>query len=412
MSTLSWLEQPIRHCQFNPLHKRLTYLLSSKMAHNLNSMTLPRAFLTELQPGTILIVVTLFLEKDKVEQWYIVDEQYLSRYQLQDAWYSKVKKGVFSKHCTENLADEDGDVCKTCFKEDEPEELSSKSFDVKKEWCFGTPLDVQLLFNEFLNKESLRRAPNREIMCHGKLERLYATYDTLLNIFNKKYMGLLQQEVSDDLLMNYSSLPSVSYATSRLGLTYSFDKAEKSNLTRHILGSFELVEEMTAVDDRRHTTTCHLSKWISMGDLIQQAELRCPAGTPIPSSALVRLQFTPRNPYTHQATTFTKKLPIQYKIQRRQLRASHEDAHFCAAQFKYMREKSIEMTKNGICVDFHSADDKAKIPVGDPDLCISTGVRGKKTISHIDKQHEAADHDMSKNSITPNVLLQIDVPNL
>ncbi|XP_053389760.1 uncharacterized protein LOC128552729 [Mercenaria mercenaria] len=80
----------------------------------------------------------------------------------------------------------------------------------------------------------------------------------------------------------------------------------------------EVVEDVTAADERRHGVS-HLSHWISLGDLIGQAAEKCPEGTLVPSKSLVRLQFTPRNPYTHAALNFTSRLSVQYKIQRRQL---------------------------------------------------------------------------------------------
>lgn len=42
--------------------------------------------------------------------------------------------------------------------------------------------------------------------------------------------------------------------------------------------------------------------------------------TPVPSKSFVRLQFTPRNPFSHAALNFTGRINVQYKIQRKQLR--------------------------------------------------------------------------------------------
>lgn len=57
-----------------------------------------------------------------------------------------------------------------------------------------------------------------------------------------------------------------------------------------------IVEDKTAADDRRHGES-HLSEWLSLEDMIQQAKERCPENTPVPSKSLVRLRFAPRNPY-------------------------------------------------------------------------------------------------------------------
>ncbi len=51
-----------------------------------------------------------------------------------------------------------------------------------------------------------------------------------------------------------------------------------------------------AVDERHHGIA-HLSQWLSLEDLMSKVKARCPEGTAIPSKALVRLQFAPRNPY-------------------------------------------------------------------------------------------------------------------
>ena len=98
----------------------------------------------------------------------------------------------------------------------------------------------------------------------------------------------------------------------------------------------EEVESVIAADERRHGEA-HFSEWISLENLWKNTAKRCPPGTRIPSMDLVRLQLTPRNKYCHAALNFTSKIPIQYKIQVRQLRAQHEDQYYCATQFLYLR---------------------------------------------------------------------------
>ncbi|WAQ98046.1 hypothetical protein MAR_022419 [Mya arenaria] len=148
----------------------------------------------------------------------------------------------------------------------------------------------------------------------------------------------------------------------------------------------EKVENITAPDDRRHGEA-HISRWISLDELVAEAANDCPEGTLIPSKSLVRLQFTPRN--------------------RRQLRVSHQDAHYCAAQLKYMKSKLVELGPKALLL---CCDDKAKVPVGDPGVPVSTGVRGKKTISPVAETLVACDHDMTKSSLCPSVYLESDTP--
>ena len=63
---------------------------------------------------------------------------------------------------------------------------------------------------------------------------------------------------------------------------------------------------MSAADERRHNIA-HLSEFISLDEMIYKALQQCPDGTPIPSKSLVRLQFFPRNPYSHAAVNFTSQ---------------------------------------------------------------------------------------------------------
>ncbi len=142
--------------------------------------------------------------------------------------------------------------------------------------------------------------------------------------------------------------------------------------------------------------------------MIKKAEEQCPPETPIPSPSLVRLQFAPRNPYTHRALSFTSKINVQYKIQRRQLRALHIDDHYCAAQLRYPKEKACEMCKDAVQL---CCDDKAKVPVGEPGCAVSTGVRGIRTLAPTTTTLCSLDHDMTKASLTPSVVLKCAVPD-
>lgn len=168
------------------------------------------------------------------------------------------------------------------------------------------------------------------------------------------------------------------------------------------------VEHLSAADERRHGTgVAHLSRWISLSDMIKETASLCPDGTLIPSKSLVRLQFAPRNPYTSSALTFTSRIPVQYKIQRRQLRASHPDDHYCAAVFKYLKSRAIKLKDDRV---LFCSDGKAKVPVGEPDRPVSTGVRGRLSIAPVDTELSSLDHDMKTASLTPSVVLQCNVP--
>lgn len=84
---------------------------------------------------------------------------------------------------------------------------------------------------------------------------------------------------------------------------------------------------------------------------------------------------------------------MQFKIQCRQLRAAHMDSHFCNAQFKYLKAFAIEEKEK--CT-LTCADDKEKVPIGEPGLSVSTGVRGKRSIVPTISTLVALGHDMKK----------------
>ena len=169
----------------------------------------------------------------------------------------------------------------------------------------------------------------------------------------------------------------------------------------------EVIESVTAADERRHNVA-HLSEWLSLKDLVQKTKAICPENTPVPSTALVRLQFTPRNPYIHSAMNFTSRLPVQYKIQRRQLRINHPDSHYCAALFRYMKQLGISLKES--CV-FFCCDDKAKISLGEPSCPISTGVRGRQVLAPSSTTIAALDHDVHhKGRLIPSVYLKVEIP--
>ena len=121
----------------------------------------------------------------------------------------------------------------------------------------------------------------------------------------------------------------------------------------------------------------------------------------------MRLQFIPKNPYTRSALNFTFCHQVQLKIQRRQLRATHPDNYYCDAQFKYFKSKALE--KKDHVVGFYS-DDKSKIHVKEPNTPVSTGGRGRESITPKSVTFEALDHDMHRSSLTPNVALWCDIP--
>ena len=67
-----------------------------------------------------------------------------------------------------------------------------------------------------------------------------------------------------------------------------------------------------------------------------------PVVTAIPSESTVLFPFTPSNAYVKPTKLYKTRFPLKFKVQSRQLHASHIDKHFCAAHFQYMREFAVK----------------------------------------------------------------------
>ena len=116
--------------------------------------------------------------------------------------------------------------CGTCFPCSSTKPLSYDSFDVVSEWATDVPLQVQIMFENFINKASLRKAEDKISFFLKKLTTLYATFDTLLHTFNKHYGGVIQEANSDELILGYRSVETVFDVTSNVGATMSLKIAE------------------------------------------------------------------------------------------------------------------------------------------------------------------------------------------
>ena len=91
------------------------------------------------------------------------------------------------------------------------------------------------------------------------------------------------------------------------------------------------------VDDSRHGLVTHLARAVSVRDLREQVEKRCPEGTEIPSEPWIRLQFWPKSTHAHAKLHYTGQLDVKFMVRARQFRKSHEDTHYVAAIFRYER---------------------------------------------------------------------------
>ena len=99
---------------------------------------------------------------------------------------------------------------------------------------------------------------------------------------------------------------------------------------QYILKSVEL-----AVDDRRHDRIAHLAIALSVNDLLSEVSKTVGPDVPVPSAQWLRLQFWPKTPTAKTALQYTGRLKVKYMVQKRQLRQSHDDAHYASALFRY-----------------------------------------------------------------------------
>ena len=165
----------------------------------------------------------------------------------------------------------------------------------------------------------------------------------------------------------------------------------------------------TSVHERRHESVSYMAKAISVRDLVQEVSKLCPEGTPIPSLAWVQLNFCPRNPRSHVSRLYTSRLEAKHMVQKRQFRKSHPDSTYCFAIFRYMRDFAVKFRDLSL---FACLDDKHRIKIGEPGFPVAAAERGRQVI--VSSQSTFAvvgDHDFTKFSFIPSVILLIDIPD-
>ena len=172
-------------------------------------------------------------------------------------------------------------------------------------------------------------------------------------------------------------------------------------------------ETTLAVDERRHSEVLHMPFAISLHHLRELITTRLnekfPEITPpVPSLEWIRLQFLPANPYTERALRYTGQFKVKFGIQVRQPRKSHPDCHYVSALLQYARHFAVRFCDY---VNFVSVNDKAIVPMGEPDCPVSTGVRGhNRSLVPLDGPTLLAlDHDFHVHGIVPSVAFFVDI---
>ena len=170
------------------------------------------------------------------------------------------------------------------------------------------------------------------------------------------------------------------------------------------------LEEKCAVQERRHNEQLYMPFAVSIRDLIDLVKERLPQGTAVPSVSWVALNFYPSNPHTRTAVNYTGRFQVKRVVQQRLLRAQHEDSSYAAHQFNLMKHMAVKYREYScfICVD-----DKAVVPIGEPNRAVSTGVRAHNRSLVCSTQNVVAlDHDFHIFGIVPSVLFHVEIPEV
>ena len=167
-------------------------------------------------------------------------------------------------------------------------------------------------------------------------------------------------------------------------------------------------EAGVAVHERRHGEQLYIAKAISWPDLHKTVAAKVPEGTPVCSVSWLRYQGMPINSRINTAKHYRSRFKIKMMVQKRQLRQTHIDQHYCAASWRYLREFAIQQKNIATLV---SMDDKHKIKVGEPNYPLAAAERGRRVIVGANQIMAVGDHDFSKSTITPSVNLVIDIPD-
>ena len=115
-----------------------------------------------------------------------------------------------------------------------------------------------------------------------------------------------------------------------------------------------------------------------------------------PSLSWFKFQFWAKDATMHTTNNDTGKL---YMMQQRMLSKEHDDAHYCAAIFKYAPEFVLMNREH--CT-YLCTDDKHKISIGEPGVSLSALPRDKGIL--------VGSNDYSLISITPTVVLVNELP--
>ena len=94
-------------------------------------------------------------------------------------------------------------------------------------------------------------------------------------------------------------------------------------------------------------------------------------------------------------------------VQARQFRKTHEDAHYTAAIFRYVKEFAIRFREHS---HMFCLDDKHRMKIGEPGFPVAAAERGRRVMVKVGSSFDVADHDFTKFSMIPSVVLMNNIP--
>ena len=170
----------------------------------------------------------------------------------------------------------------------------------------------------------------------------------------------------------------------------------------------EKINEDSVAHERRLRPVAYMPVAVSVRALVDSIKAELPDGTPIPGLTTVRLSFWPCNPYLHSSISYSADFKVKRAVQQRMVKVRHDDANYAFNYAFYMKNVAVKFKEYSV---FISVDDKAVIPVGEPNIPISTGVHPhNRSMVAAGTQLAAADHDFHIAGIVPSVDFLIDIP--
>jgi len=146
-----------------------------------------------------------------------------------------------------------------------------------------------------------------------------------------------------------------------------------------------------AVDSRRHDTTLHCSRYISLRHMLQEVSAMLGPDDEAPCRQWLEFQFTSNNFRALLNERYFGRINICRKIQKHTIIKENVDGHFSNAILKAVRKFGIDHKENTKMI---VRDDKNKMKVGAPGEPLALSHKTRKCFVPNNLQFEASDHDM------------------